>query len=364
MAPLAVAGAAVLGASYIIPQLPCWLWIVAPLVAFVAWLLLFDADSTTYLSLAAAGIDSAVIRGKVVWIVGASSGIGEALAIELAKHGAKVVLSARRKAELDRVAALCVGPFPAFVLPLDVLDYDAHPKALAALLAKHGSLDIAVLNAGRTQRALAETTEVEVTRQMLDLNVISQISIAKQCLTHFLAKPEPLAGAGSGQQRGLFVVTSSVSGKFGAPVASSYCATKHALHGYFDALRLEVADRGVGVCMVCPGPVSTPIEAESFVSQAGQRKGTEQEDRSKKMSAARCAQLMATAMSRDIDETWISRNPVLCFTYLAVYAPTLWRFLCKRWLGPMRTKAFREGRDVFDVKGAIAGAVQGATKNK
>ena len=295
--------------------------------------------------------------------MGASSGIGEALAVELAKHGAKVVLSARRKAELDRVANLCVGPFPAFVLPLDVLDYDAHPKALAALLAKHGSLDVAVLNAGRTQRALAETTEVEVTRQMLDLNVLTQVSLAKHYLDHFLSKPEPIVE--SGQQRGLFVVTSSVCGKFGAPVASSYCATKHALHGYFDTLRLEVADRGVGVCMVCPGPVSTPIEAESFVSQAGQRKGTEQEDRSKKMSAARCAQLMATALSRGIDETWISRNPVLCFTYLAVYAPTLWKFLGKRWLGPMRTKAFREGKDIFNVKGAIAGAVQdAAAKNK
>lgn len=355
MAPLAVAGAAIVGASYVLPHLPCWLWIVGPLVAFVAWLLLFDADATTFVS---AGIDSDALRGKVVWIVGASSGIGEALAIELAKHGAKVVLSARRKAELERVAALCKGPHPAFVLPLDVLDYDAHPKALAALLAKHGSLDIAVLNAGRTQRALAETTEVEVTRQMLDLNVLTQISIAKQCLTHFLAKPE------TGLQRGLFVVTSSVSGKFGAPVASSYCASKHALHGYFDTLRLEMADRSVGVCMVCPGPVSTPIEAESFVSAAGQRKGTEQEDRSKKMSAARCAQLMATALSRGIDETWISRNPALCFTYLAVYAPTLWRALGKRWLGPMRTKAFREGKDVFNVKGAIAGAVQDAATAK
>lgn len=163
--------------------------------------------------------------GQIVWITGASSGIGASLARDLARNGAQVVMSARRESALREVAASCTGQFAPYVLPLDVTDYQAQQVALDEILAKFGRLDSVVLNAGRSQRAIAADTSFEDTKSLFDLNVFSVIHLTKLVLPHFLK-----------QQSGQFVVVSSVSGFLGTPIGSSYSATKFALVSFIKLL--------------------------------------------------------------------------------------------------------------------------------
>ncbi len=351
MAPLAMAAAAVFALGSAFALLPSWAWIIGGVALIAVWAKLIDADLLTFIA-GLRGVPKKAVHGGVWWVLGASSGIGEELAKQIAAKGGKVVLSARRKDELERVAKAIRAkdaPYPPFVLPLDVLDEKAHAEAAKAIVAKYGTIDYVVLNVGRTQRALAEDTAVEVTRQMLELNVVSQVSLAQVVLPTFLK-----------QGSGCFVVTSSVSGKFGAPAATSYCASKFALHGYFDALRLELADRGIRVLLACPGPVQTPIESAAFTGIVGEKRGKTTENLASKMPVERCAHLMLAAATRGIDEAWITQQPVLLFSYLSQYAPDLARFVSKKWLGPMRTKAFKEGRDIFAFKQMATGGGGGA----
>jgi short-subunit dehydrogenase len=157
------------------------------------------------------------------------------------------VLSARREGHLNELATTLRSSLPPsvpspFVLPLDVLDLDAQKKALGAIISKFGRIDSLVLNAGRAQRSLASNTSLEVTQEIFQLNFFAAVNLATITLPQF-------SNQGSGQ----FVVISSVAGKFGVPISSSYAASKFALQGYFDSLRAEVSAQGIQVSSICPG---------------------------------------------------------------------------------------------------------------
>ena len=187
---------------------------------------------------------------KVVWITGASSGIGEAVAELIASRGAKLVLSARRADQLERVADACrsAGAADCLILPLDVLAYDEHAQATATVLAHYGGIDLLINNAGTSQRSLCKDTRFDVYRQMLEVNVLGQISLTQAVLPSMLER-------GSGH----LAVTSSVAGKVGAPMRTGYCAAKHAVMGFFDALRTEVAGAGLQVTTITPGFIKTDV---------------------------------------------------------------------------------------------------------
>jgi short-subunit dehydrogenase len=192
-------------------------------------------------------------QGRRTWITGASSGIGEALAYAFHQAGARLVLSARREEELRRVQAACGGEPAASVLPLDVTDAPALPEKIRRALALFGGIDILVLNAGITQRSLARETEESVYRRLMEINFFASAAIARGVLPSMLA-----------QKHGHIVVISSVAGKLGVPLRSGYCASKFALHGFFEALRAEEERNGVRVTMVCPGYVRTPISLSAL----------------------------------------------------------------------------------------------------
>lgn len=351
MVPLALGAAGVYATVVAVPLVPWYGWVLLSVAAFVAWFKLVDADWTTYLYDALLGPDPNRISSKVVWIIGASSGIGADLARQYAAAGAQVILSARREDELRKVAASCTNTqYTPIVSPMDVLDFASHEAAFQRILTQCKRLDVCVLNAGRTQRSLAEDTSLEVTRQMLELNVFSQINLAQVVLPTFLD-----------QRAGTFLVTSSVAGKSGVPISSSYAASKHALHGYFDSLRLEVADRGVDVCLSCPGPVATPIETAAFCESIEKKMGQAKEDLARKMPSKRCARLMMTQASRGITESWISQSPVLLFMYVAQYAPAVMKAIATRTIGPARVRMFRQGGDVYSMKAFFGGSSTPAT---
>ena len=175
-------------------------------------------------------------KGKVVFIAGASSGIGEALALEFARGGATVVVGARRMPQLVQVAERCLaeGAPKSEAVSLDVTAFEKVEGVVAHIVRKHGRIDILCNNAGRSQRGLVERTPLEVDRDMFTLNVFGTLSVTKAVLKHAL-----------GQEGGLHIVnTSSVAGKVGSPVSACYAATKHAVQGYFDSLRMELGHRG------------------------------------------------------------------------------------------------------------------------
>lgn len=166
------------------PKLSSWIW--GFLAAYLAAMLVLDADLFSSI-LCALSFKPNAFKDKVVWITGASSGIGAQLARDLAKEGAQVVVSARRVTELEQVADSCEGLRP-YVLPLDVTDYEAQSAAYDTILATFGRVDILVLNAGRTQRSLAERFEIASTKELFELNVFSVINLAKMVVPDMILR--------------------------------------------------------------------------------------------------------------------------------------------------------------------------------
>ncbi|CAG0888549.1 unnamed protein product, partial [Darwinula stevensoni] len=277
-----------------------------------------------------------LLAGQVIWITGASSGIGEALAIRLASLKARLILSARRLEELQRVKSLCLetslgmlSEDSILLLPMDVTETEKHSMHLETIIKHFGKLDILVNNAGRSQRAEFQRVQVDVDRALFELNVFGPVALARTVLPHFVER-------GSGQ----VVITSSVMGKFAAPYSCSYAASKHALHGYFETLRAEQALSGVHVTLLCPGPVLTNAAQESFTDTPGQKVGKPW-GQGGRMTSERCADLIMVAIVNHIDEAWISQQPVLTICYLAQYFPSFMRKAMSI-LGPRMANKLRD----------------------
>jgi short-subunit dehydrogenase len=186
---------------------------------------------------------------KTVWITGASSGIGEALAVAWSREGARVILSARNAAELERVRAQCVEPSRHVVLPLDVRDMEAITRAARDV----GEVDILVPSAGVSQRSLAAETSLATDREIMEINYFGTIALTKAVLPAMLAR-----------RSGHLVPISSVIGYVGVPLHSAYAASKHALHGFFNTLRTETHKDGIRVTIVCPGYIRTKVSENAL----------------------------------------------------------------------------------------------------
>ena len=293
------------------------LWLaVSCLLLLVAFLLLCDCDPVLG-ALSALGRGAPALRGRVVWLTGASSGIGEALAVELAGRGARLALSARRADQLERVRRRCVeeagaAPDQVLVLPLDVTELEQHRPALDRLLAHFGRLDVLVNNAGRSQRSAWADTQPAVDRQLFELNVLAPVQLTRTAL------PELLERRG-----GQVVVMSSTAGTSPVPCSGSYTGSKHALHGYFGALRSEMASAGLSVTLLCPGPTFSDLLRSAFVAEPGRTLGGQMSPSDRRMTAERCARLCAVAIGARRAEAWIAIQPVLMFQYLNHYVPSL-----------------------------------------
>ena len=278
------------------------------LAILLAWLLaISDCDLPVFLL---PKTPDNAFEDKVIWITGASSGIGAALATDLAMLGARVIMSARRKDKLQAVAASITGAkHKPQVLPLDVMDYIAQKSAIEVILQEHGRIDSVVLNAGKSQRSLAVNTSQQESRDILELNFFSTVELTRMVLPSMQT-----------QKSGHIVVISSVAGKFGVPISSSYSASKYALQGYYDSLRGEIMSDNIKVTMINPGPVESEI-GEHAVRDPSLPKMQE----GKKMPTARCTELIAKAMHYGFEEVWISEQPFHIITYLMVYMPFVGR---------------------------------------
>jgi short-subunit dehydrogenase len=233
------------------------------------------------------------LKDQVVWITGASSGIGEALAREMSARGAKLILSSRRIAELERVKNSCAHPDQIYVLPLDLTDSTCLEAKVATAIVLFGHIDIMVHNGGMSQRALVVETDISVHREVMELNYFSYIILTKALLPHFIEK-----------RSGYFVVTSSVMGKIGTPMRAAYAASKHALHGYFDSLRAEVHKYGIKVTILTPGYIHTPI---AVISGDGSFLSSKSEQINGGLSADKAAAQIIKAIQNETYEPYIGK---------------------------------------------------------
>jgi short-subunit dehydrogenase len=242
-------------------------------------------------------------KDQIVWITGASSGIGEALAVAWSREGATLVLSARNAAELERVRNACVDPQKHRVLPLDLTD----TNAIHAAAKDVSRVDVLVHSGGVSQRSFAAQTDLATDRAIMDLNYFGTIALTKAVLPSMLAR-----------RSGQIVPITSVIGYVGIPTRSAYAASKHALHGFFEALRAETAKDGIAITIVVPGYVRTKV-SENALRGDGTPHGKTDETHAKAMLPEVAAPRIIDAVARRKAEVRVGG--------IEIWAVSLRRFL-------------------------------------
>jgi dehydrogenase/reductase SDR family protein 7B len=246
----------------------------------------------------------------IVWITGASSGIGAALARRWAAEGAQLILTARRASALEALRASLPDPEAALVLPGDLEEADALPALAEAAMAWRGPIDVMVHNAGVSQRGSVLETTMPTVRRLLEINFFAVVGLTREVVPPMLAR-------GSGQ----IVVVSSVVGHIATPQRSAYAAAKHAVRAWADALRGELAGTGVGVTVVVPGYVATGISANALAAD-GRPKGQVESTDAKGMPADEAARRILVAVKAGRREV-VFGGPEIAAVWLQRFVPGL-----------------------------------------
>jgi short-subunit dehydrogenase len=257
-------------------------------------------------------------KDKVVWITGASSGIGEALALTFAGRGARLILSARREEELKRVGALTKLPeLDLLLLPFDLSDTKNASGLAAQVMNKFGRIDILVNNGGYSQRGEAMETSVEIDRELMEVNYFSYVSLTKAVLPYMKR-----------QKNGQLIIVSSIAGKFGFFLRTSYSAAKHALHGFFDSLRLETERFGIKTLIVCPGKIKTNISYNAVTAE-GKKHNTMDQSHEDATSPEECARQIIKGIEQNKEEIYIGGKEIL-MVYIKRFFPALFGRLVRK----------------------------------
>lgn len=265
-------------------------------------------------------------RNRTVWITGASSGIGEALAVAFHNAGARLILSARREDELKRVQGRCGGEPDTRILPLDMSLAETLEDKAKAALAMFGVIDILVLNAGISQRSLTRATDESVYRRLMEVNFFGPEALTRAMLPAMLER-----------KSGHIVVISSIAGKFGVPFRSGYSATKFALHGFYEALRAEESRNGIRVTMVCPGFIRTEISVSALKGD-GSKYAKMDPELAHGMPAEECARQILQGLARDKEEIVVAAVRERMLVYLKRFFPGVLTKMVSRAGAPARSE--------------------------
>ncbi len=256
-------------------------------------------------------------NNKTVWLTGASSGIGKALAEALIKTGCNLIISSRNERELLAIKNSSTHPENVMVLALDLADYKKAMETTATAINIFGGIDIMIHNAGISQRSLAMDTDIEVDRKLMEVNFIGTVALTKALLPHFAEK-----------KSGHFAVISSLVGKFGSPYRSGYSASKHALHGFFDSLRAEHTKDQIKITIICPGFVNTNVSMNALTADGSAQQKMD-DATAKGISAEIAAQKILAAVAAKKNEVYIGKKEIYG-VYLKRFFPALFaRFLEK-----------------------------------
>ena len=221
-----------------------------------------------------------------------------------------MIISSRKQADLERVKSECAQPENTFVLPFDLAEESTIPDIAQRAIAFTGRIDFLFNNGGISQRSLITETQMDIYHRLMNINFFGTIAVTKGVLPTMIA-----------QQSGKVIVISSLMGKFASPLRSGYAAAKHALHGFFDSLRLEMHEHGVGVLMVCPGFIKTNISINS-VTADGSKHNEMDNAQETGMSAAQCATQILKAVTRDKHEVYIGGKETFAI-YLKRFFPKI-----------------------------------------
>ena len=253
------------------------------------------------------------IKDQVVWITGASSGLGKALAEEFAQQGAQLILTARRFDELEKVRKALVNSEKHVSITADITDESQVRHAYEEVLKQKGRIDWLINNAGLSQRALVSETTMQTERAIMEVDYFSQVFLTKLVLPTFLA-----------QKSGRIVFVSSVAGLLGVQYRATYSAAKGALHLWANSLRAEVANDGVGVSVIFPGFVKTNVSINALNGD-GQAQGFDNDVTANGLEPHEFAQASVKALlngqeyiviggRKEVLGTWVSRlSPALLY---------------------------------------------------
>jgi short-subunit dehydrogenase len=231
---------------------------------------------------------------QVIWITGASSGIGEATAYEFAKSNVKLVLSARREEELERVKlATGLPEAHVLILPMDVEKMEEFDNLTKSVIDKFGQIDVLFNNAGISQRSFVLETDISVYKKILDVDLLSVIALTKSVLPYMVER-----------KSGHISATSSVAGIVATPGRSGYAAAKFGVLGFYDALRAEVFKHNINVTVICPGYINTDI-SKNALSSDGSKYGKMDNNQLNGISSEECAKQILRGILKNKNEVYI-----------------------------------------------------------
>jgi short-subunit dehydrogenase len=251
---------------------------------------------------------------KVVWITGASSGIGKALTEAFIKTGCRLIITARNEKELLTLKNSSPKPEKIIVLTHDISNYKLAQEKVKTAIEAFGKIDVMIHNAGISQRSLAIDTDIEVDRKLMDTNFIGTVALTKALLPYFVK-----------QGFGHFAVITSLTGKIGSPLRSGYAASKHALHGFFDSLRAEHTKDNINVTLICPGYVITNVSMNALTGDGSPQQKMDNAT-AHGITAEYAAQKIMQAIENRKSEVYIGKKEVLA-VYLKRYFPSLFEII-------------------------------------
>ena len=255
-------------------------------------------------------------QNKVIWITGASSGIGEAVAKAFNAAGATVLISSRREEELERVKSSCPFSEKVYIFPMDLTQSSSIQLVTEEVLSKF-EIDLLFNNGGISQRSLTSETSIENDRKIFEVNYFGHVQMTKAILPQMLNR-----------KSGHIVTTSSLTGKWGFYLRSAYAASKHALHGFFDSLRMEVEDSGIRVTLITPGFIATEISKHA-IDKSGNPSGEMDNNQAKGISSEECARQILAGIVAGKDEFGVGGKE-LRGLFLHRYFPKLFKKILKR----------------------------------
>lgn len=259
-----------------------------------------------------------MFANKVVWITGASSGIGIEMARQLAKKGAKIVLSSRNEDILLEIQKTLTNPEIHLVVALD-LERNTAYDVLAKKVHDHfGQIDFLFNNGGLSQRSNVRDTPLEVDRRIMEINYFGNIALTKAILPYMEA-----------QKSGHIIVISSIAGKFGFFLRSAYSASKHALHGFYESLRLEEEQFEINVTIACPGKINTSISVNALNS-FGEIHGEMDHNQETGMSAEECVSILLNAVAKNKKEILIGNKEIKAVTLKRFFPKLFWKVIRKQ----------------------------------
>lgn len=291
-------------------------------------------------------------RGKVVWVVGASQGIGKSLAVRWAISGARLILSSRNRDALLRVKNELLSEHgirddDVFILPLDITDNFINiEKAAQSAFQQFNKVDYIVYNVGSSQHAPIEDTSHHVAEKLIQMNLVGQIAVARAVLPLLLT-----------QGHGHHVVIASMAANVPSPGQAVYAATKSALKSYFLTMATELHSRGIDVSVICPGPVDLGegTQPRKVFGKHGLIEQKNTSKTSKRVSIDMFTKLALRAVYNKVEECWISKHPVLLMGYVMQFFPKLGMSILKK-IGPGRVRQFDKGTGTgYDVMKMLHG---------